>query len=48
MDSVQEEIPEVLTTGLILVNEQNHPLPLSKRRLRLTEESLMDFALHEE
>ena len=32
LDSVQEEIPEVLTTGLTLVNEHNHPLLLQERR----------------
>ena len=40
-DSVRKGIPVVLTTGLILVNEHNHPLLLLKCRLRLTEGSLM-------
>ena len=47
MDSVQEEILEVLTTGLILLDEHRHPL-LQERRHRLTEESLTDMAVEEE
>ena len=47
-DSVQKEIPVVVTTGLILVKKHNHPLLLQERRHRLTEESLKYFALHEE
>ena len=39
-DNVQEETTVVLTTGLILVNEHNHPLQLRERRHRLTEERL--------
>ena len=34
----EKEIPVVLTTGLILVKEHNHPLVLRRRRRRLTEE----------
>ena len=48
LDSVRKEIPVVLTTGLVLVKEHNHPLLLRRRRLRLTEESLTYFALLEE
>ena len=44
MDSVRKEIPVVLTTGLVLVKEHNHPLLLRRRRLRLKEESLAYFA----
>ena len=40
--------PVVLTTGLTMVNEHNRPLLFLKRRLRLTEESLVYSALHEE
>ena len=36
------------TTGLVLAKEHNHPLSLPRRRLRLTEERLTYFALHEE
>ena len=46
-DSVQEETPVVLTTGLVLVNEHNHPLPLREGRHRLTEESLANVAVRE-
>ena len=45
--SVQEEIPAVLNTGLILVNGHNHPLPPQKRRRRLTGESLTNMAIWE-
>ena len=49
MDSARKEIPEVFfTTGLVLVKEHNHSLSLPRRRLRLTEERLTYFALHEE
>ena len=42
-DSVQKEIPVVLTTGLILVMEHNHPLLLQNRRHRLTDGSLANM-----
>ena len=48
IDSVRKEFTVVLTTGLVLVREHNHPLLLRRRRLRLTEESLAYFAFHEE
>ena len=48
LDSVRNGILVVLTTGLILVNEHNHPLLLQKARHRPSEESLTYFALHEE
>ena len=38
LDSVRKVISVVLTTGLILVKEHNHPLLLRRRRRRLTEE----------
>ena len=44
-ESVQEEIPVVLTTDLILVNGHNHPLLLQQRRRRVTEESLTNMAI---
>ena len=45
--SVQEDIPVLSTTGLILVNEHNHPLLLQERRHRLTEESFTNVAVRE-
>ena len=48
MDSVRNEIPVVLTTGLVLVKEHSHPLLLRRRRLRLKEECLAYVALHKE
>ena len=45
LDSVQGEIPEVLTTDLILVSGHNHPLLLQQRRRGLTEESLAKMAI---
>ena len=48
LDSVRKGTLVVLTTSPILVKEHSHPLPLRRRRLRLTEESLTCFALHEE
>ena len=48
MDSVRKEIPVVSSTGFVLVKEHNHPLLLRRQRLRLKEESLTCFALHEE
>ena len=35
MHSARKEIPLVLTTGLVVVKEHNHPLLLRRRRLRL-------------
>ena len=46
MDSARKEIPVFSATGLVLVSEHNL-LPLRRRRLRLKEESLAYFALHE-
>ena len=48
LDSVRKEIPVVPTSGLFLIIKHNHPLPLLKRRLRLAEVSLLDFALRDE
>ena len=47
MDSVQEEILVFLTTGLILLNEHNHPLLLQERRHRLLAESFTNMEVRE-
>ena len=41
----QGEIPEALTTDLILVSGHNHPLLLQQRRRGLTEESFANMAI---
>ena len=45
LDDVQGEIPEALTTDLILVSGHNHPLLLQQRRRGLTEESFANMAI---